>query len=314
MATGSRIGLLEAEPEFGRFLSEEQLEQAAHVHLHVHKLRGEFDFGAVLRETHAFGGLIIEGMVLERVHASDQPTLRMLGPGDLLSPRFSTSPLISKIDCNAAADTRIALLDDRILAAGQHWPRLFASLYLKSAEQAERVTAQLAICQLPRVTDRLLALMWLLAETWGRVTTAGVALPVALTHDALGGLIGARRPTVTLALRELSDRGAIIRQDLGWLLLERYEPSGPTASRSDIPVVVADNGTTWKEPLPGPGQEPLPVTHDELMASVSRLRSEHLAARERVRERLAELQVTRERVRLRRAAIRKPEPRRAPSS
>ena len=52
--------------------------------------------------------------------------------------------------------------------------------------------------------------MWLLAESWGRVTQAGIRLPLGLTHDVLGALVGARRPTVTLALRELTERGAIL--------------------------------------------------------------------------------------------------------
>src|SRR5436305_12260648 len=106
MTAEARIGLLDAEPELGRFLRPEQLEQAKRVHLHVHKLRGEFGFAAVLRETHAFGALIIEGMVLERVFAGDQPTLRLLGPGDLLSPPLSRSRLISNVDFNAVAETR----------------------------------------------------------------------------------------------------------------------------------------------------------------------------------------------------------------
>jgi hypothetical protein len=75
------------------------------------------------------------------------------------------------------------------------------------------------ICQLPRVDERLLALMWLLAESWGQVTPAGTLLPIALTHAALGGLIGARRPTVTLALGNLTAAGVIRRQPRGWLLL-----------------------------------------------------------------------------------------------
>jgi hypothetical protein len=312
MATESRIALLDAEPDLGTFLTAEQREQAGRVQLHVHKLRGDFDFAAVLLERRGFGGLIIDGMVLERLHAGDQPTLRLLGPGDLLSPPLAPSRTVTHIGFTAIADTRVMMLDDRILAACQHWPRLFTSLHLKSAEQAERVAAQLAICQLPRVTDRLLALMWLLAETWGRVTTSGVALPIALTHDALGGLIGARRPTVTLALHELCDRGAIIRQDLGWLLIERYDHPASTASRADTPSLIDGGPTRWAGS--DPDRDLGLGAHDELMASIARLRNEHLEFRERVRERLAEVQVTRERVLLRRAELTKPAPPRTPSS
>ena len=34
-------------------------------------------------------------------------------------------------------------------------------------------------------------MMWLLAESWGQVTSAGTTLPLTLTHDTLGGLVGA---------------------------------------------------------------------------------------------------------------------------
>jgi CRP-like cAMP-binding protein len=61
--------------------------------------------------------------------------------------------------------------------------------------------------------------MWLLAESWGLVTPTGTVLPIALTHAALGGLIGARRPTVTLALGNLSASGLVRREPRGWLLL-----------------------------------------------------------------------------------------------
>jgi hypothetical protein len=56
-------------------------------------------------------------------------------------------------------------------------------------------------------------------------------LPLSLTHELLGALVGARRPTVTLALRALTDRGAVVHQDKGWLLLERPVP--PPAGRGD---------------------------------------------------------------------------------
>jgi len=58
-----------------------------------------------------------------------------------------------------------------------------------------------------------MALMWLLAESWGRVTPAGIRLPLSLSHEVLGGLIGSRRPTVTLALTKLAEQGSLTRQD-----------------------------------------------------------------------------------------------------
>jgi Crp-like helix-turn-helix domain len=76
-----------------------------------------------------------------------------------------------------------------------------------------------AISQLNRVEDRLITLFWHLAERWGRVAANGVALPLALPHRVLGELVGARRPTVSTALAELSRRGEVMRRHDGtWLL------------------------------------------------------------------------------------------------
>jgi Crp-like helix-turn-helix protein len=44
-------------------------------------------------------------------------------------------------------------------------------------------------------------------------------VPIALTHATLGRLIGARRPTVSLALKDLASRGLLERRSDGaWIL------------------------------------------------------------------------------------------------
>ena len=70
-----------------------------------------------------------------------------------------------------------------------------------------------------RVEDRLLALFWHLADRWGRVLPDGVRIELPLTHETIGHLIGARRPTVTLGLSALRGEGLLRRQvDGAWLL------------------------------------------------------------------------------------------------
>ena len=60
-----------------------------------------------------------------------------------------------------------------------------------------------------------------IAERTGRVTAEGTIIPVRLTHEALGKLVGARRPTVSLAMKELAADGRLRRQPDGtWLLLD----------------------------------------------------------------------------------------------
>jgi CRP/FNR family cyclic AMP-dependent transcriptional regulator len=71
---------------------------------------------------------------------------------------------------------------------------------------------------LPRVEDRLLALMWSLADRRGTVRTDGVHVPLSLTHETLAQMIGARRPTVSLGLKALSEQGVLSADGDGWLI------------------------------------------------------------------------------------------------
>jgi CRP/FNR family cyclic AMP-dependent transcriptional regulator len=77
---------------------------------------------------------------------------------------------------------------------------------------------QQAIGQLPRVEDRLLALMWSIADRRGVVRRDGIWVHLPVTHATLAQMIGARRPTVSLGLRTLSERGFLTAENGGWLL------------------------------------------------------------------------------------------------
>jgi CRP/FNR family transcriptional regulator, cyclic AMP receptor protein len=66
--------------------------------------------------------------------------------------------------------TRLVLLGDQLLIAARRWPWIVTSLHARMLEHSERVATQPAIRQLPRVEDRIMALMWLLADSWGRVS------------------------------------------------------------------------------------------------------------------------------------------------
>lgn len=221
MAPTQTIRLFDAEPDLIRFLGPEESEQARETQLPVSSLsKGETDINALFEKTRAFGGLVLEGMLLQSLRLGNHSGLRFLGPGDVLSiTQTPRSILVIESTCRATVPTRLALLEREMLVAVRRWPQIAAGLHAHAGEQSERLVTQLMICQLPRVDERILALMWLLAESWGQVTPAGTLLPIALTHAALGGLIGARRPTVTLALGNLTNAGAIRRQQRGWLLL-----------------------------------------------------------------------------------------------
>ena len=84
----------------------------------------------------------------------------------------------------------------------------------------------LAMLHLPRVEDRIIALFSDLADRFGRMTTDGILIDLPLTHDLIGGLVAGRRPTVTLALRQLACDGRLQRLDDGRWKLARRTVSG----------------------------------------------------------------------------------------
>jgi CRP/FNR family transcriptional regulator, cyclic AMP receptor protein len=288
------IRLLTVEPDLGRFLTPEQRDETDGLPVPVHVAgRGDLELDALLGGARAFGAIILDGMLVHHIQVGEQVALGLLGPGDMLSRSGAPPSILVDSRCSVAAPTRLALLGNEVLVAARRWPLLVAGLQLRMAEQGERLGTQLAICQMPRVDQRLLALMWLLAESWGNVTPLGTRVPLALTHDALGGLIGARRPTVTLALGELSERGAIVRQDDGWLLLERPPEPGVQPHSPAQPVLMGNSTPGWEKRTSDAGEAD-PHVREELRETVRRLREQHAYNVERFRERITAVAQVRE--------------------
>ena len=168
-----------------------------------------------------FGCIVVHGLVVRELLLAGRATTHLFGPGDLIGAGAPAQPSLPlSVRFLVPEHAGVALLDDRFLAACRRWPRLTSRLTGLAAAQLERSAVHQAISQLPRAEDRLLALFWHLADRWGQVNGDGVVIDLLLTHEALGHLIGARRPTVSLALRELAGSGALTRRENGsWLLL-----------------------------------------------------------------------------------------------
>jgi CRP/FNR family transcriptional regulator, cyclic AMP receptor protein len=167
-----------------------------------------------------FGLLVAEGLLAREVRLGDRTSTSLYGAGDVLDLRTdegSSLAASARLVCPEVAV--IAMLDDRVLVAMREWPRMIARLFAVAMRQLERSDINAAIGRLERVEDRLLGLFWLLADRWGRRGPDGIAIEHPLTHEAIGRLIGARRPTVSLGLRALYEQGALHRRADGtWLL------------------------------------------------------------------------------------------------
>jgi len=287
--SGSMLGSLTArladiDPDLTQSLSDEERELAQRLSLRVLEVgEEELHLAATLAHERAAGLIVVEGMVRHHLRIGERLAIRLLAAGEILACGDRPgSMLLSLSQWYTSGGTRLAVLGEEFLLAIRRWPRLYTAMQQRMAAQAERLAAQLVICQLPRVEDRLLAILWLLAESWGRVTPAGTTVPLALTHEALGALVGARRSTVTLALGELTSRGAIVHQDRGWLLLERPVELSGEASQIEAPRLLDGGPSEWALVE----DAPLGYSAVELLDTVRALQMRHRNAIDEVQERL----------------------------
>jgi CRP/FNR family transcriptional regulator, cyclic AMP receptor protein len=220
----SLIALLDADPELGEGLAPTELQGATRT-VKVHAQTLEVGPWQPLDEQWpvqpTLGLLVLEGVVTRDIVFAGRTTTELLGAGDVLRPwedDVQFDPLPFGVVWHVHEPTRVALLDGRVALATARWPVLAGALSRRHVRRARGLAFQLAIAQLPRVDDRLLVLLWALAERWGRVSPQGVRLPLALPHRTLATLVGARRPSVTTALSGLARDGLVERTDDGWLL------------------------------------------------------------------------------------------------
>ena len=168
----------------------------------------------------AVQGLVVHGAITREVVLAGRRSGEILTPGDIVCLRPATDSLVPhEVRWVISEPTVVALLGEQFDAAARRWPSIAGVVNQRLHEQADRLALHVAISQLARVELRLLALLWHLADRCGRMTPDGVRVPLNLTHEALGRLVGARRPTVTLALAELETMGCVSRAAAGgWML------------------------------------------------------------------------------------------------
>jgi CRP/FNR family transcriptional regulator, cyclic AMP receptor protein len=220
------ISLLLADPALAQLLPPDRLDAArAGLSARVALLPvGEWDTRRLedgARGEH-LGLLMLSGVVAYETVMGGEVSTELLGPGDVLRPWAldAPAPLVARANrWIVLSECRAAVLDRDIAAQLGAWPEVTAVLFDRLAERARRLATTQAISQLTRVDRRVLALFWHLAERWGRVTPEGVLVPLTLSHRMLGQLVGARRPTVSTAVRMLADERTLTRRADGtWLL------------------------------------------------------------------------------------------------
>jgi CRP/FNR family transcriptional regulator, cyclic AMP receptor protein len=167
------------------------------------------------------GLLVLDGLVCRCIRLQGRDCSELLGAGDLLRPWDAPDgPFAGPTSWRVLQPTTVAVLDERFAAVLGRWPRIVSTLIGRSALRSRGLATNLAIAHIRNAETRLLTLLWLLADRWGRMTPRGVVLPLALTHELLGQLVCLHRPTTSSALQRLVRAGEIARRpDRGWTLL-----------------------------------------------------------------------------------------------
>jgi CRP/FNR family transcriptional regulator, cyclic AMP receptor protein len=221
---GPTIRLLDEHPELRQGLDARQAAAAAlHAVARTLDLRpGEWTPPTVPCDRDQLAFLVVEGVMSRTVTLAGRTAIELLGEEDLLLPwvdQAEAPSVPAEVAWTVLRRTRLALLDERFAARIAAWPPISAALLARSVRRSRWLVRHLAILDQPRLDVRLVLLFWELADRWGRVAPDGVSVQLSVTHQMLGRIIRAQRPSVTATLRRLRERGFLSRaSDGSWVI------------------------------------------------------------------------------------------------
>jgi CRP/FNR family cyclic AMP-dependent transcriptional regulator len=166
------------------------------------------------------GLLIVDGLLAVDTRVADRTITELLGAGDLLQPPGGhQDELVDRETVwRALHPSRLALLDTDFVERVRSWPQILNALFRRAERRSDDLDVIRAISCQPRLEVRLVLLLWHLAARWGRVEPAGLRLTMPLTHRVLGQLVAAERPSISHALRRLSQAGIVTGAAGDWHL------------------------------------------------------------------------------------------------
>jgi len=236
-----RVALLSRDPELVEDLDPDERRRAQHVAT-APLLRlpaGAWDSRPVvgLEPTPGhLGLLVLDGLLLRGLDLEGAACAEVVGVGDVIRPWTADIALglANHVSWEIVGDVQVAVLDRRATAVLGHWPEVMARLMDRAIRRSHSLAFHLAVCAIPRVDLRLLAVLWNLADRWGKMTREGVVLPLPLTHRVLAQLVAARRPSVTTQLGRLRERGLVVAREGGGWRLDGEPPEELEAIRSQL--------------------------------------------------------------------------------
>jgi hypothetical protein len=164
------------------------------------------------------GFLLVEGLMVREMVIARGHGVELLTKGDLLRPSQEDSASFARAHWQVLRPITLAELGPDLASSIARFPVLVEGLLERVMQRSRSLAAYATIESVRSLDDRLLALFWHLAERHGRRRADGVLVPLPLTHQILAELVGARRPSVTVALKRLDEAGRVLRVPEGWLL------------------------------------------------------------------------------------------------
>jgi CRP-like cAMP-binding protein len=171
---------------------------------------------------------VLDGLLTRTTRLLGRTSMQLLGAEDLLRPWDDDAAIGSvprAVAWTVHEPARVAVLDRGFAERVAPWPEIGAALIARALRHGSWLDSHLAILENPSVEQRTLLFLWHLADRWGRVGPDGVQVPVRVTHETLGRLVRAQRPSVTRAVNQLAARGALSRSADGCWILHGEPPS-----------------------------------------------------------------------------------------
>lgn len=176
----------------------------------------------------SFGMLVLDGLLLRGVQVAGRPSLEVLGAGDVVRPFESepdpAAPVHKLVRWWALRPVELAVLDASFIRRMSNYPEVIGELAGRLASGSAAGCLRLSIVQQPRLSTRLEVMLWHLADRFGRVHPEGVLLAVPMCQGLLSWLVGASRPAVCRAVKQLQREGRVESGPDGtWWLRRRPE-------------------------------------------------------------------------------------------
>jgi CRP/FNR family transcriptional regulator, cyclic AMP receptor protein len=235
MFSGSRserLAVLEADPELAEWLEGSRRAKAERLSV-ARVLRRDLGLWHAKQDAEhgrdGLGLLVVGGVLVRRVGLEGRYGAELLSVGDLLQPaQHDGAEAVVPFEATwrVLSALRMVVLDLDWMTRMAPFPEVTAAITRRVMVRSRRLASMLAIAQHHRLEERLRLFFWELADRYGRVGPEGVLLDLTLTHELIGHLVGAHRPSISAALARLEHGGYIRRRGRRWVLLG--SPPGPS--------------------------------------------------------------------------------------